>query len=346
MIAFSVTDTGIGIPTSSSRSSSRPSSRPTAAPAGATGHRPGPVDQPRDRAPAGRRPDGRELARARQHLHAVPAARLRRGRGRARRAGLPLAATPAPAARRRRSSRRRAPRSCRRGRGRAAGRPPRAAHRRSGRCSSSPTIWPWPARLVNRRPTGAGSRRWSRSAEWTGSRWGAPIAPTPSRSTWTPADRGGLAVLRPAQARRADPPRAGPAAGRGDRARARPAGAARSPAEQANPGAASWSPRSTGWPRFLDEPRRRWCWCEADETERRAVAGALRGRGPRNHRGGGRPPSSFAAARSTRASTASRSTRRCRTRTRAGWSRRWRRPGPGRHPNPPLRPPASATVRW
>jgi signal transduction histidine kinase len=55
VLAFSVTDTGIGIPGRNSRSSSRPSSRRTAAPAAVRRHRPGSGHQPRTVAPAARR---------------------------------------------------------------------------------------------------------------------------------------------------------------------------------------------------------------------------------------------------------------------------------------------------
>ena len=195
VIAFSVIDTGIGIPHRQAADHLRglPAGRRQRQPA-LRRHRPRPVDQPRDRAPARRRPHGGEHAGARQPLHPVRAAGVRAGgaqpAGRAARSPWPgngavrraaagagrrrceteglSAALMAPAVAQQLQDDRN---ELRTGDRVAAGhRQPAAAGARAGRDSCAR----------------AASRCWSRSAAATGCRWRAPTGRTPSRSTSTP----------------------------------------------------------------------------------------------------------------------------------------------------------------
>ena len=76
-IAFSVSDTGIGIPPENTTRSSKRSSRPTEHEPEVWRHRTGTGDQPRAGAGARRRDSPRECRRAREHLHPFPAAGVR-----------------------------------------------------------------------------------------------------------------------------------------------------------------------------------------------------------------------------------------------------------------------------
>ena len=174
VVAFEVTDTGIGI------SAGEAEDRVRGVPAGrrrhvaqVRRHGPGPRDQPRNRGPARRRAAAAERARQGQHVHAVPAARLRRRRqadadvlahiatrcGRASASALPHAG---------RGRRRTIATSLRPGRAVAADRRGRSALREGA---------------ARPRAHRAASRCWSPSAAPKRCGWRASTSPTRSRST-------------------------------------------------------------------------------------------------------------------------------------------------------------------
>ena len=187
VIAFSVTDTGIGIPRGQAAAHLRgvPAGRRHDEPQ-VRRHRPRPLDQPRDRAPARRRDPRRERAGRGQHVHALPARDATSPLDRRRREAASAARRPSRGDALAGATARRSRRPRRRAR-------PRPALVQQRAC---PTI----ATASARRPRRADRRGRRRASRAIAARHGARAAASraSSRCAATPA----LALARAVQARR------------------------------------------------------------------------------------------------------------------------------------------------